>query len=116
MKGAEWHHVMGVYNGSSQFIFVDDMVTHEKTDAQSGAINDSGEGGALGRHKDSDTRDFKGQLGVVLVYDRALFGGERQELADDPLGLFRLRRRVWPGFTPQAAAAATFKSHAFMAF
>jgi hypothetical protein len=66
-----WHHVAGVYDGSTQFLYVDGMLVGQCA-ASSYQSNDAPI--EIGRAYDRNY--FKGSIDDVRIYDRALSAGE----------------------------------------
>ncbi|GAG58613.1 unnamed protein product, partial [marine sediment metagenome] len=63
-----WHHVLGVYNGTSVELFVD-AVSQGHNDA-SGNIDDSAESAEIGRY--NDIAEFDGTIDEVMIFNTSL--------------------------------------------
>ncbi|MBN2565941.1 MAG: fibronectin type III domain-containing protein, partial [Candidatus Eisenbacteria bacterium] len=70
----EWHHVAGVYDGSSLRIYVDGLLDALAVASGSIAANDFPV--VIGANAEMDGREWGGDVDDVRVYDRALSAGE----------------------------------------
>lgn len=72
-----WHHVVGMYDGTSVKLYVDGVLSDSKS--FSGNIS-YGSGAAIGRDGDNSALYFKGSLDEVRVYNYALTAAEIKQL------------------------------------
>lgn len=72
INDGEWHHVIGIYNGITQKLYIDGI--EEDSDAQSGTIANSEEEVCIGTFCNGATiyGYFNGSLSDVRIYDHAL--------------------------------------------
>jgi LruC domain-containing protein len=64
----DWHHLVGVYNGSQMHLYLDGVLL--KSNATSGNLNSSSADLLLGSQ--SSVNFFSGQLDEAMIFDRAL--------------------------------------------
>ena len=96
-----WHHAVGVYNGSQFWIHWDKDPNTK--DNQSSNINSSTTPITIGM-RNSEGREWDGNLYDIRIWDRPLSQEEVNELFEDPWGAL-----AKPGFIfiPQAAGGTT---------
>jgi len=71
----EWHHVVGIFNGSNLFLYRDgDLINSKTTDIGYIKINDLPL--RVGVASDSLSNYFKGDIDEILIYNRALSSKE----------------------------------------
>lgn len=77
----QWHHLMGVYDGSAICLYVDGQLdaSAEVTKALRTSADAVYIGSRVGRLSD---RSWNGQIDEVRIYDRALSAGERLYLSE----------------------------------
>jgi beta-galactosidase len=76
----QWHHLMGVYDGSTVRLYVDGQL--DATGA-AGTVNTTTDPVYIGSRSDNrTTRNWIGQIDEVRIYDRALNNAERLWLSE----------------------------------
>ena len=81
----QWHHVAGVYNGSTMYLYLDGEVDNSKS--LSGAITTNAYNVYIGKSDEHPNSWWNGLIDDVRIYDRALSEEEIQELASDSGGV-----------------------------
>lgn len=70
VNDGQWHHVVGIYNGSSLLIYLDGALNNSI--AATGAIATNNFPVEIGRNAEAAGREFDGAIYDVRVYNRAL--------------------------------------------
>jgi hypothetical protein len=73
---SNWHHFAGVYDGESMTIYVDGLLEHRRS--HSGVVAQDTYGFRIGRYGPNNGYFFKGAVGTVRVWSRALSQAELQ--------------------------------------
>ena len=71
-----WHHFAGVYDGKSLTIYIDGLLEHRRS--HSGVVTEDTYGFRIGRYGPNNGYFFKGAVGTVRVWSRALSQAELQ--------------------------------------
>ena len=79
MTDNQWHHVAGVYDGSSEILYIDGV--EEARIASTGQIDTSAEPFWIGNEPINKNRWWGGALDDVRLYNRALSDAEMAWLA-----------------------------------
>jgi hypothetical protein len=78
----QWHHVAGVYDGSSKLcIYVDGIL--DSFENTSGSISNNTYNVLIGENEGTPGREWNGQIDDVRIYNRALSHGEIVSLAGE---------------------------------
>lgn len=73
-----WHFVVGIYDGSTQKLYVDGIL--DSSASASGSIGTNNEPLLIGKHKGCESQHFNGTIDDVRIYNRALSEADIQAL------------------------------------
>jgi hypothetical protein len=88
-----WHHLVGVYDGSSLTLYVDGVV--DGSVSSSGTISTNNYDVEIGKNDQSSGREFHGAIYDARVYSRALCPAEGQALSSGGSGASGVRIIKW---------------------
>jgi hypothetical protein len=104
VNDGQWHHVAGVYDGATLYIYVDGNL--DGSIASTGQIANTGDAVHIGSNASMAGREFKGLIDDVCIYNRALNAEEigslytatatRTDLRSQMLGI---NATLWTRFT-----------------
>ena len=80
-----WHHVTGVWDGTTKYIYIDAI--EENQAVATGTIPINGYGIAMGANLAMPNRNWNGQIDEVAIFDRALTGTEIDNIYQSGLSL-----------------------------
>jgi len=84
----DWHHVVGVWNGSHLFLYVDGVSVGTSLPAFAGPFRDTAANVAIGASS-SGNHEHNGSIDNVMIFNRALTPQEIIELYRNPFCMFQ---------------------------
>jgi hypothetical protein len=81
VNDGQWHHIVGVYDGSNLMLYVDGAL--DASVSSTGSVSSNGYNVEIGRNAQAGGREFHGAIYDARVYDRALCPDEIQALYGD---------------------------------
>jgi tetratricopeptide (TPR) repeat protein len=86
VNDGQWHHVVGVYDGSKIYLYVDGAL--DRSLDASGTIDTSNHQVCIGENAERQGRNFKGLIDEVAIFDQALNDDEVRQLYDQGAASF----------------------------